>query len=270
MMYFIGRYDKIKIMTISYHRPNNDCGGHILKRHTKQFLIIAFILAYLCFGIIISTNSGLGEVLSSPLLLLLLVLGFLSPFLSSLIVFILNKEELGGLSGFIDNYRVPKSKESIIWVFIFLAVHYGLGIILNNVGLYGDFLDFFKYLPIMIILLGSQELGWRRIVQPFFEKERGYYRSIIITGLFWAVWFMPLIFIRGFIVLPQFYTQFAAYLIGLSFLLTALYKKSQSILYCTILSSLIFALVPVIVFKVGYGLLAIALFEAIVVGFFKK
>lgn len=241
-----------------------------MKKHTKQFLIIAFILGYLCFGIILSTNTVLGEVLLNPLLLFLLVLGFLSPFISSLIVYIMNKDELGGINGFIDNFKLPKSQKSMVWIIVFLAVHYGFGIILNNVGSYGNILDFFRYFPIMFIILGSQEMGWRRIVQPSFEDGKGYYKSIIITGLLWALWFLPLVFLRGFMVLPQFYSQFAAYLVGLSFLLTSMYRSSKSILYCAILSSLIFALVPVIIFKQGFILVAIAILEAAVASFFKK
>lgn len=240
-----------------------------MNKHTKQFLIIAFILGYLSFGIIVFSNIQLGDVVANPLYLFLFVLGFLSPFISSLIVYTLNKDELGGLSGFVDNFKLVKSKESIIAMFALLVIHYSFGMILKNVGSYGSILDFFKYLPAAIVLLGTQEIGWRKIVQPSFEGDKGYYKSIIITGLFWAIWFLPLIFIRGFIVLPQFYTQFAAYLIGLSFLLTSLYRSSKSILYCVMLSSLIFALIPVIVFKQGFMLVAIAILEGIVASFLR-
>jgi hypothetical protein len=235
-----------------------------LKKINKQFLSIAFILAYVCFGIIAYTNTGFGEVFRNPLLLTLLTIGFLSPFISSLIVYIINKDELGGLSGFMENFKITNSVTSIGMVFVLLAAHYGFGIILKNVGVYGTFLDFFKYLPIMIVFMGLQEIGWRRIVQPHFENERGFYRSVIITGLLWAVWFLPLIFVKGFLILPQFYSQFAGYLVGISFLLTTIYKMTDRISYSIILSSLIFALVPVIVFKQGWLLLAIAVLEVFV------
>ncbi|MDR7869455.1 MAG: hypothetical protein RIN55_01260 [Tissierellaceae bacterium] len=235
-----------------------------MKNQTKQFLIIAFLLGYLCFGIIAFSNIVFSDILSNPLYLFLLTLGFLSPFISSFIVYILNKKELGGFPGFIDNFKFVKSKKSIILVFVLLVAHYGFGIILKNVGAYGNVLDFFKYLPIMIVFLGSQEIGWRKLVQPNFEKEKGFYKSILITGLFWSLWFLPLIFIRGFVILPQSYGQFAAYLVGISFLLTTMYKSSKSILYAVLLSSLIFALTPVISLKQGYMLLAIAILEALV------
>ena len=245
-------------------------GGQNLNKYTKQFLIIAFALGYLCFGIIIYSNTAFGEVFSNPLYLFLLVLGFLSPFLASLAVFVINKEELGGLSGLIGLYKPSKSPEAIVWVLVLLIVHYGFGILLNNVGKYGNLVDFFKYFPIMILLLGSQEIGWRKIVQPSFEKEKGFYKSIIITGLLWALWFLPLVFFRGFIVLPEFYSQFAAYLVGVSFLLTSMYRISNNIVHCAVLSGLIFALVPVIIFKQGFMLVGIAILEVMVASFFKN
>lgn len=241
-----------------------------MKKASKQFLIIGFILGYLCFGIIAYSKIIFSDIFSSPLYLFLFISGFLSPFISAFIVFIFNKDELGGLKGFLHNFKTIKSKKSIILIPIFLIGHYGLGMILKNTQVHGNIKDFLLYLPMMLLILGSQEIGWRKIVQPAFEEDNGYLKSIIITGLFWALWFFPLIFIKGFIILPQFFTQFAAYLVGISFLLTSLYKSSGSILYCTLLSSLIFAITPVIVFKQSFMLLGIAILEALIGNVFKN
>lgn len=240
-----------------------------MKKSSRQFLLISFILGYLSFGIIAYSKIQFGDIFSHPIYLTLFLLGFLSPFISTSIVFALNKEELGGLKGLINSFKIIKSKGSIILIPIFLISHYGLGLLLKNVSGYGSFKDFFIYLPMMILILGSQELGWRKILQPALEEDKGYIKSIIMTGLYWSLWFLPLIFIEGFIILPQFYVQFASYLIGISFLLTSLYKASGSILYPTILSSLIFGLVPVITFKQSFMLMAIAISEAIIGHTFK-
>lgn len=236
----------------------------------KQYLIITFILSYLSFGIIVISNTTFVDIFSNPMHILLLTLGFLGPLISTLILHMVYKGELGGFNSFIDNFKVNKSKYSIITVFALLATHYGLASILQIVDSYGEIIDFFKYFPIMILFLGSQEIGWRGIVQPYYEKEKGYYKSIIITGLFWAIWFLPLTYIRGFYISPNFYVQFASYLIGLSFLLTSMYKVSKSFLYPILLSGLIFSLVPVIVFKLGSMLIGLAAIEGLVASFFKE
>jgi hypothetical protein len=241
-----------------------------LKKITLQFLIITFAIGYLSFGTLVLLNVGFGEILSEPLLLFLLGLGFLSPFISSVIVHILHKDQLNGLAGLVDSLKSTMSPTPILMVLALLATHYGLGIILGNIGLYGSLIDFLKYLPIVVVFLGLQEVGWRKIAQPYLEEIRGFYRSVVIIGLLWALWFLPLVLIKGFIILPQFYTQFAGYLVGISFLLTTIYKVTQKITYPLILSSLIFALVPVIVFKQGNMLLLIALLEAILAGILHK
>lgn len=244
-------------------------GGKDLKRISKQFLLISFILGYLCFGIIAYSNIIFNDIFYSPIYLPLFILGFLSPFIATIIVFTSNKDRLGGIRGLINNFKTIRSRKAIMLILIFFFSHYGLGILLKNVYIQENIGRFVLYLPTMILLIGSQEIGWRRIVQPTFEENRGYLKSIIITGLFWSLWFLPLIFIRGFMVLPQFFTQFAAYLVGISALLTSLYKASGSILYCTLLSGLIFALAPIVVFKQNFVLVFIAILEIIIGNIFK-
>lgn len=241
-----------------------------MKKQIMQFLIIALILGYLSFGIIVISNTSFGEIFTNPLHLVLLVLGMLSPFISSLIVYLLNKNELGGFSGFLENFRMNFSTKAFILLFLLLVTHYAFGIIFNAVGAYGTVIDFLKYLPIMLVLIGSQEIGWRKMIQPYYENEKGFYKSVIITGLFWAIWFLPLIFIKGFLVLPTFYIQFSVYLIGLSFLLTSIFKITKEISYSIILSSLIFSLTPVIIFKQGNIILIVAFLEIIVASILKN
>lgn len=241
-----------------------------MKKSSKQFLLISFVISYICFGVIIHSKIVFNDIFSNYIYLPIFVLGCLGPLISSIIVYVLNKEELGGIKGLISKLKIIKSPKTIILIPIFLIAHYGFAILLKSVYKYGSIISFFSYLPIMIIMLGSQEVGWRAIVQPDNEEKNGFWKSTISTGLFWSLWFLPLIYIPKFIILPQFYAQFAAYLVGISILLTTLYKLSGSILYCIILSSFIFALFPVIILKQGFMLVGIALVDAIVANTFKS
>lgn len=240
-----------------------------MKKSSKQFLIISFIISYICFGIIVYSRVAFTHIFNNPLYLSLFILGCLGPLISSLIVHILNKKELGGIRGFTDNLKVIKAPKAIILVPLFLIAHYGFAILLKTVYKYGNFIEFFRYLPIAIII-GSQEIGWRGIVQPGNEEKNGFWKSSIITGLFWSLWIFPLIYVPQFIILPQFYAQFTAYLVGISILLTTIYKSSGSIVYCIILSSFIFALFPVIILKQNSMLVLIALLDAIIANTFKN
>lgn len=223
----------------------------------------------MCFGAIIYSRVVFSHIFSNSIYLSIFLLACLGPLISSFIVHVLNKEKLGGIKGFTDKLKIFKTPKTIVLIPLFLIAHYGFAILLKGVYKYGSIIDFFRYLPIIVVILGSQEIGWRGLLQPANEEKNGFWKSSIATGLFWSLWFLPLIYIPQFIVLPQFYTQFAAYLVGISLLLTTLYKLSGSIMYCVILSSFIFALFPVIVLKQSFILVGIALIDAIIASIFK-
>ncbi|MBV1821069.1 type II CAAX prenyl endopeptidase Rce1 family protein [Clostridium cochlearium] len=240
-----------------------------MKKSSNQFLLISFIISYICFGIIIQSKIVFNDIFNNPLYLSIFIIGCLGPLISAFIIHVLNKEKLDGINGFANKLTIIKNPKAIILIPIFLITHYGFAILLKGVYKYGKVIDFFRYLPLILIILGSQEIGWRGIVQPANEEKNGFWKSSIATGLFWSLWFLPLIYIPKFVILPQFYAQFAAYLVGISILLTTLYKLSGSIIYCIVLSSFIFALFPVIILKQSFILVGIALVDAIVATIFK-
>ncbi|MFY9213813.1 MAG: type II CAAX endopeptidase family protein [Tissierellaceae bacterium] len=87
-------------------------------------------------------------------------------------------------------------------------------------------------LPLFIIGGGFEEIGWRGYLQPKLEKETGYLFSVLIVGVIWSIWHLPLWLINGTV---QSALPFAAYTflaIILSFSLTALYKYTKNILLC--------------------------------------
>ena len=67
---------------------------------------------------------------------------------------------------------------------------------------------------------GNEEIGWQGFLQPSMEKILPFPLATVATGLIWAVWHLPLFFT-------------AACLLA-RFWLAALYKVSQSILYCVL------------------------------------
>lgn len=240
-----------------------------MKKISKQFLLISFVISYICFGVIVYSKIIFIDIFNNSLYLSLFLLGCLGPLISAFIVHVLNKEKLGGIKGFIDRLKLVKAPKAIVLIPLFLVAHYGFAILLKSVYKYGNIIDFFRYLPLMVVILGSQEIGWRGMVQLESEEKYGFWKSSIITGLFWSLWFLPLIYIPQFIILPQFYSQFAAYLVGISLLLSTLHKSSGSIMYCVILSTFIFALSSVIILKQSFMLVGIALIDAIVAHTFK-
>lgn len=66
----------------------------------------------------------------------------------------------------------------------------------------------------------NEEIGWQGFLQPSLEKILPFPLATVTTGLIWAVWHLPLFFTAA-CVLARFW-------------LAALYKVSQSILYCVL------------------------------------
>lgn len=240
-----------------------------MKKPYIQFLSISFLISYGVFAGLILSDIAFIDIFKGPFYLLLFILGCLGPFISSFIVYNLNNS-LGGTKGFVHRFKILGNKKHIYLVPLFLVAHYGFAIILNNVYSYNSFDKFIYYIPVALIGLGSQEIGWRAILQPALEEKKGFWKSIIATGLFWSLWFLPLLFIPGFFILPQFYLHFAIYLVGISFLLTTIYKISGNILYSILLSTLIFSLYPIIVLKQTYFLLALTVLEVILSSMYKN
>ena len=76
------------------------------------------------------------------------------------------------------------------------------------------------FLMTTLLTGGNEEIGWQGFLQPTLEKLLPFPLATVTTGLIWAVWHLPLFFTAA-CVLARFW-------------LAALYKVSQSILYCVL------------------------------------
>jgi len=84
----------------------------------------------------------------------------------------------------------------------------------------------------MIIGGGLEELGWRGVAQPDFDRRFGKWSAVLLLGSIWAVWHLPLFSIPG---TGQFGVPFLPYFIstvGLAAHLAWLYRRTESILCC--------------------------------------
>jgi len=109
------------------------------------------------------------------------------------------------------------------WVhLLILTILYTLSIVFWSPLLPGFSLLRIVLLFLMTTLLtgGNEEIGWQGFLQPSLEKILPFPLATVTTGLIWAVWHLPLFFTAA-CVLARFW-------------LAALYKVSQSILYCVL------------------------------------
>ena len=234
-----------------------------MNQNTKRFLGIAFGWSYLCFGIVIASRQPFSA-LNTPMFALFL-LGCLGPLVGAAGVYLLDRKNFGGLGGiWQDALQTENGWRSLLLALLFLLLHYGLAILLGAVGAFGPVQKLLVYLPTMLVLFGTGEIGWRGIVQPSIEAVRGgFWRSSIITGLLWSLWFLPMLFIPGFVIRSDFYIQFTAYLIAVGLLLTTLFKKS-GLPGCIMFSTLFFSLSAVVILRQSNYLLAVAAVDLVI------
>jgi len=81
---------------------------------------------------------------------------------------------------------------------------------------------------------GNEEIGWQGFLQPSLEKILPFPLATVTTGLIWAVWHLPLFFTPGSSQAGTSFLVFTAACLLARFWLAALYKVSQSILYCVL------------------------------------
>ena len=86
--------------------------------------------------------------------------------------------------------------------------------------------------PVFFFGGGSEELGWRGVLQPGLEKKMHCIPASLITSVLWSLWHLPLWFIDGTGQAEVNFGLFSLMVIGLSFALTAIRRVSGSVWLC--------------------------------------
>ena len=138
---------------------------------------------------------------------------------------------------FFDFINIRQSFSNYLFVVVFLLVDF------CYVLIGGKFQINVWYTPIILFLKailfgGIEEIGWRYTFQPILEEKVNYLFSTIITFLSWSIWHFLYFYIDGS--LSQIQTH--NFLLGLftnCFILSSLYKKTNSLWLCVITHALI-------------------------------
>ncbi|CAI6075729.1 hypothetical protein PAECIP112173_02389 [Paenibacillus sp. JJ-100] len=217
-------------------------GINLKKSSTKlllQYILWTFLITYCSWGILILASQMGRLELRTPLGMLLLTIGGSGPPLAAYFI-LRHYRKISGFKPFIkEAFAVKQPLMAYIIVFIFTTAYFGIPALLggstSNSPIYMAVLS----IPIMIIGGGLEELGWRYILQPMLEKKIGFFRAVLVTSVIWAVWHIPLFFIKGTSQYNWNFGLFTLMVIGLSFALAVIYRLSKSIWLCILFHSLI-------------------------------
>jgi uncharacterized protein len=208
------------------------------KRPLKQvgfFLLYTFSITWLSWLIIIIANRYFNTLwYGKPLFWIPYTVGGLGPAISSYIIYRQFNEDFGKQS-FIK-FVFCKKTDNKVWLIFGLFLIWRLFMVWVAFGVKNSISIFYILisLPLLIIGGGLEELGWRGILQPKLEKAINYLPSVLIVGITWSIWHLPLWFIKGTV---QSSFPFGLYLLSViivSSSFTTLYKYTNSLFFCVL------------------------------------
>lgn len=204
-------------------------------KQVGHFLFYTFSITWLSWLIIIIGNRYFNALwYGKPLFWIPMLIGGLGPAFGSYIIYRKFNEEFGKKSFFKFVFGKKIDRKAwlifgfcIIWRFFMVWIAFGIK---EPISILYMFLN----LPLFIIGGGLEELGWRGCLQPKLEKVVNYFPSVLIVGIIWSMWHLPLWLIKG---TPQSAIPFGLYLflgVVLSFTFTTIYKYTKNLLICVL------------------------------------
>jgi uncharacterized protein len=201
----------------------------------KYFLMYTFAITWSCWLLIIFCNNYFKTLnYGEPLFWLPYTIGSLGPAVSAYLVFkkfrqfFAQKTFLNYIFGELIQPKIwAIFGIFFIWRFFMIWVSFG---IIEPISI----LSFLINIPFLIILGGLEELGWRGILQPRLEKIITFLPSVLVVGIIWSIWHLPLWFMKGS---SQSAFPFGLYLLSgivLTTSLTTLYKYTNNLFLCVL------------------------------------
>ena len=211
------------------------------KKIVRNYLLITFVLAYAVWGIVILAQTLGWFQYGTPISLALIIIGANAPAISAYISIKKSNTNFSLKKYFKTAFALKQKPLYYIVLLLFVAVFFIVpaltgGILADrppfmggtesqtSIPLYATILAS----PLFFFLGGSEELGWRYLLQPEFEKKFGYSLASLLTGFIWAVWHLPLFFITGSAQNSTRFLPFTISIIGLAFASAAIYYISKS------------------------------------------
>ncbi|MDR2546552.1 MAG: CPBP family intramembrane metalloprotease [Lachnospiraceae bacterium] len=161
---------------------------------TAHFLVITFVIMLAAWGtVIILAGFGIAES-THPWVLILQLIGGLSPTIASYIA--LKRSNM--ITGFKEWLKLVFNAKSRFVYYLAALAPIAAYHLLNRV--ISDVTEpSLNMLPLIFVICffmgGLEEAGWRSIFQPELEKKFGFIITALIFSIIWFVWHLPLYFI---------------------------------------------------------------------------
>lgn len=206
-----------------------------LRSIISRYLLYTFSITWLSWLIIITGNTYFNVLLyGTPLFWFPYTIGSLGPAISAYLIYRQFRDNFVEKS--FEKYAFGNKIQAKAWLIFGLFLVWRLFMIWISFGIMKpiSILSLLINLPLIIVLGGVEELGWRGILQPKLEKISTYFPSILVVGTIWSLWHLPLWFMEG---TTQSAFPFGLYWVSgivLTASLTTLYKYTNNLFLCII------------------------------------
>ena len=207
------------------------------KKPVGKYIALTFLIAWGCDAVLILgerlglLTGDVGRAVTS------LVISCGVGFAPAIALVILMKKygQIQGAKGFFGRvFATPKVLQTVVITALFFAVQV-VPNLLSNRYLGNPWYLFILYMPLMLVVGGIEEIGWRGFFQPALEEKLPFPVAAALAGVVWAVWHLPLWFIQNAAQAAMNFPAFMCHCVALAFVLAALYKLTKSVFACVAL-----------------------------------
>lgn len=235
--------------------------GYLDQWRIQEYLLIAFFISWLSWGILILLTA-LGAVkFASPLGIILFGIGGFGPTISAFMC-IDGKLSWRKVRDFIFSHQ--KRTFGYLLLFAILEI---TAVALSSMEV-NPTMPWYA-LPLVFIMCtliggGNEELGWRGTLQPLLDrvfakrlpnKTLRFTVISLLIGAIWGVWHLPLWFVSGSTQQSMPFGWFFLSTLLLSFWLGCIYYKTHSVLFCMLFHGLSNVLMSFFVIKINWILI---------------
>ena len=220
------------------------------KKLVKEFLILLGILDILTWGVaaIISIVNHVN-INDNMYVKLLYFIGSFAPFASAIITLKRNGKIKDFKSFFKKCFNFKERFIDYFLVLEFVFIYYFIGYLTVGFSEGAPLIALIIITPLMLFGGGSEEFGFRLIMQHQLEKKYNFVIATLITGLVTTIWHLPLFFVLGTINSKMDFVCHLLMVMSLSFALATERRVSRSMFTCILLHCIINALSVIFVFS---------------------
>lgn len=211
--------------------------GFMMSKLSKEYLLCTFSIMIVCWSIYLVCSLNGISLNSNYLLYIPYLMAGWSPTIASFISLKKNSEVKNFKEWMKNVFDFKHNIFSYIMV-IMLGILYILPQCLisgyeNGAPLFAIVV----MIPMMLVMGGLEEAGWRYILQPELEKKYNYFISTIVVSVIWWLWHFPLFYMQG--EYGQNYLAFGINILGVSFALASIKKNTNSVWLCVLLHCIV-------------------------------